>query len=216
MSTAIAYSLLVGVSLSFANIATAQAPKVSSYVLVRLPQGVILRMPRNWRVLTDDSRITLEAATEALESSINAESLPSTLPFAASYYDGNRATAGMLNVRYYPENTVTQSDVRSMLPSELKALDGELRSGLSSSAKASGNKLLEWRGTKAVDIDGLRFLVSEYRRSSPRQKSFRVRLVRLLDGARSLTVTVSYREDEHLLGPITDHMISTLQLSRDR
>jgi hypothetical protein len=205
-------SRLVLGGLFVASSAAAQTKATSDYLDVRLPQHVELKMPRNWRVLTDDSRITLNAASEALQREINAERLPSSLPFAANHYDGNRVTAGMVNIRYYPSVDVSQALVRAMSPDDLAEIDRELRQQLTASVEGGGNRLLEWRGTNTREISGLRFIVSEYRRSSPTGKTFRVRLVRLLDTQRSFTLTVSYREDAPILRPITDYMISSLQV----
>lgn len=198
----------------FATPVGAQQVFATEYVTVRLPHGVRLQMPRNWRILTEDARITLNAATEALLSTIDAERLPSTLPFAANYYDGARVTAGILNVRYYPESISTQTDVRSLGTLGVQEVDSQLRGELTASIAASGNRLLAWMGTVTQDIDGMRFLITEYRRTSPTGRTFLVRLIRMLNANRSFTVTLSYREDERVLIPIVNYMTQSLKIER--
>lgn len=210
----IPWSLTLLASMVMSTAGVAQQSRASEYVTVRLPHGVEIQMPRNWRILTDDSRITLNAASETLVHQVDLEWLPSSLPFAANYYDGARTTAGILNARYYPTQTLTQSAVRAMRPSDLQELDALLREQLVSAVGASGNRIIEWLGTRPRDIDGMRFLVTTYRRTSAIGGTFHVRLVRLLDASRSFTMTISYREDEKLLVPITDFMIGSLKVER--
>ena len=188
-----------------------QKARGSAYITLRLPQSVSMAMPRNWRVLTEDARLTVDAAREALLSEIDLESLPSHVPFAANYYDGAKVTAGILNIRYYPGQALTQRDVRHLTASDIRVIDGALRSEIIRGAAAAMVKIVEWRGTALRSINGRHFLVTEYRRTSASGKTFRVRLVRMLAGRESFTVTVSYREDEPILRPITDYMIATIR-----
>jgi hypothetical protein len=72
-------------------------------------------------------------------------------------------------------------------------------------------KLLSWVGTSRRTINAMTAIVVEFRRAGL-DGVFRVRLVRVLDGVRSFTLTASYREDQvRLLEPITSYVISTLR-----
>ena len=55
--------------------------------------------------------------------------------------------------------------------------------------------------------------VTEYKRSPIKSNgNFKVRLVRVFNGGKSFTLTVSYREDkEYVLRPICDRIISSLR-----
>lgn len=202
--------------MGFAPALAAQQSGATAYVTVRLPEGVQLRLPSNWRILTEDSRIALNARTDALLREVNAERLPSSLPFAANFYDDDRKTAGILNVRYYPSAHQSQQDVRSLTPDVLSEFDSMLRTQLTTAVAASGSRLVQWLGTTERDIDGMRFLVSIYRRTSKFGGTFRVRLLRMLDGRQSYTVTLSYREDERQLIPVIENMAASMRIDRSR
>jgi hypothetical protein len=182
------------------------------YVVVRLAHGVTLQLPRNWRVLSDNQMVTLEAAVVARNAKIGEADFSSDLTFAANYYDEEQKwTAGIVNVRYYPEQTISQRDVRGLSPAELRAVDEEGKRELTRALSSMNVKLLSWVGTSRRTINAMTAIVVEFRRAGL-DGVFRVRLVRVLDGVRSFTLTASYREDQvRLLEPITSYVISTLR-----
>ena len=104
---------------------------------------------------------TLEASVVARTAGKPEADFSSDLTFAD--FDDDGKTAAMVNVRHYPEQTISQRDVRSFSATDLHAYDVEAH-------------------------------------------------VRVLDTARSLTLTVSSREDHAtLLDPIVSYVISTLR-----
>lgn len=184
-----------------------------SYLLLKLPNGVSIELPRNWVIISGNQRVTLDAWVQARTEKLADSPLRSELSLAANYYDDRGQTAGIFNIRYYPEQEVTQREVREASPEDLAEIDAELRKNLLPAVEAAGNRLLEWRGTRRIDVNGIAVLLSEYRRTSRQVPAFRAQLARVLAGARSFTVTISYREDqEYLLAPICERVLRTIRM----
>jgi hypothetical protein len=188
------------------------ANAAGNFVLVSLPKGVTVELPRNWSVLSNNQRITIDSYVQAKRELSGAIDPSSDLGFAANYYDELGKTAVIFNIRYYPEQTVTQTMSRAATTSDTKDIDDAIHSGVVESQQQFGVQLLSWSGTTKQAINGTVAFVTEYRRAGYRDSApFRVRLVRVLNAGRSFTVTVSYREDqEHLLEPICDRVIQSI------
>ncbi len=184
----------------------------SAYVLMRMPHGVSVELPRNWHPLSSNQKTTINAVAQA-NAELAGESIDSELPTAANYYDEFGKTAALMNVRYYPDQTVTQAEIRAISVADVRDIDDMMRDLLRKSADVGGFKILEWRGTRVVKLATGVALLVEYKRSPIRQNgNFVVRLVRVMNGSRSFTLTVSYREDQDgWMQPITDRIIRTLR-----
>jgi len=190
---------------------SAAEAQTHAYVRVGLPKNVSIELPRNWFVISNNQQITLDASVVARHGNAGIADFRSELAFAANYYDESNRTAGIVNVRYYPEQTVTQADSRNASTAEVRELDAVLQQELQKGITLAGGQLLSWAGTSKHSVNGLIVFLSDYRRGSP-NGSFRVRLVRVLDAGRSFTLTVSYREDQaYFLQPISDYVIGSLR-----
>ena len=185
----------------------------SNYKTVNLPKGVSVDVPINWQVISNNQRITLDAYVETLY-----EPLDSDFPFAANYYNDNGKVDALLNIRYYPWIEITQEDVINATSDEVQYLDSILNENILISMKDIDGKLLSWNGTKKEYINGIMALVTEYRRYLGITKSAgRVRLVRVLNGHQSFTLTVSYDDtipNSFMLKGITNRIIESLSLSK--
>jgi len=165
-------------------------------------------------VATNDQRIALDTT---VESQLDLSNLPkgtSNLGFVAGYFDdaGDKAK---VNVRYYPDVKVTQDVVRQANPEEIREFDNSLKQSIYAADKTSGDATLRWGGTRKQDFIGGIALITEYRRPpiAGGQGSFNVRLVRILDGPKSFTLTISYNElDTIIFKPICDRIISSLKI----
>ena len=184
----------------------------SNYKTVNLPKGVSVDVPINWQVISNNQRITLDAYVETLY-----EPLDSDFPFAANYYNDNGKVDALLNIRYYPWIEITQKEVISTTSDEVEFLDSVLHENISLSMKAVDGKILSWHGTKKEYINGVMTLLTEYRRYSGFSMSeARVRLVRVINGNKSFTLTVSYNDtlqSSFMLEGITNRIIESLSLS---
>ena len=211
--------LLVALAALSLTVATphliAEVPTKKTIVSVALPHGVTVELPRNWVVFSDNSTVTLDAYALAI-SSRNGIKLDSDLPFAANLYNDKREAVAVFNIRYYPDQDITQKDVRTISESGISELDSMLRAEFSKSSPAMGMKILSWHGTKAARVGNKNAFITEYERSGiADDKPFRVRLVRVLDGPSSFTITVSYRAREaFFLRPICDTIIASVKTTR--
>ena len=185
----------------------------SNYKTISLPKGVSIDLPINWQVISNNQRITLDAYVETLF-----EPLDSDLPFAANYYNDNSVVEALVNIRYYPWIEATQEDVIFATPEEVQSVDDELYKGMLLAMKQIDGKILSWNGTEKDRINGIAVLVTDYRRYSGITKSnARVRLVRVLNGHQSFTLTVSYHDtiqSSFMLKGITNRIIESLSLSK--
>lgn len=188
------------------------------FVAVQLPRGVTIELPKNWVVLSNNQRITLDSSASSRLDLSGIEHESSDLPFAANCYDDRGNVIGIVNIRYYPTLDITQDDARKLSPSDVEELDSTLKANLVRSLKASGMSMTSWEGTKRTELNQIAAFVTEYhRRSIKSTGDCRVRLVRVFAADRSFTLTVSYLEPvSFLIEPITDRIIHSLMLSGTR
>jgi len=191
------------------------ASATDNFVRVKLPKGVSIEIPKNWVVLSDNQRITLDSFVESGLDLSGIEQERSGLPFAANYYDDKGNTLGILNVRYYPQLELTQADAQAANAQDVRELDAALKENMIPSLKAFNVTVTSWVGTQKSIINGITVFITEYQRKSLNGSGeFRVRLVRVLAADKSFTLTVSYHEAASLfLKPITDRIISSLNLA---
>ena len=83
------------------------------------------------------------------------------------------------------------------------------------SMKIFNGTLQSWSGTRKNNINGITTIITEYSRKALKGSGdFRIRLIRVLAGSKSFTLTVSYNKEESFtLEPITSRIISSLKLS---
>lgn len=184
-----------------------------NFVIVRLPHGVTIELPRNWVALSNNLRITLDSAVQAEQEKRADFDASSDLAFAANFYDEAGRTGGIFNIRYYPELAVSQAEAQTASSSDVQELDDAIHRELETGLSTAGLMLVQWMGTTKQLVNGKTVFVTDYRRASiSRGTLFRVRLVRTFNADNSFTITVSYREDiEVLLRPICDRVISSLR-----
>ena len=185
----------------------------SNYKTISLPKGVSIDLPINWQVMSNNERITLDAYVETLFDPLDSE-----FPFAANYYNDNDEIDALMNIRYYPREVVTQENVINMFtPDVLREMDDVLYKSSTLAMPKANLKMLSWNGTKKKLIKDTVALVTEYRRYEGLSKSnARVRLVRVLNGNKSFTLTVSYvdnKKSSFMLKEITNRIIESLSLS---
>ena len=77
-----------------------------------------------------------------------------------------------------------------------------------------GGEVTHWYGTEKVRVNQKVYLLSKYRRRSAINPNlyFRVSLLRLLEGEKSFTLTMSYEEEnEYFLKPIIEYVIDSVK-----
>lgn len=183
-------------------------------VKIQLPKGVSVELPKDWIVLSNDKRLTIDTKVKSTLDLAGLDQGSSVQPFVANYYSNGEAI-GTINIRYYVTLDLTQTDARQTTAIDVKDLDEWLKEIIFKSSNASGISILSWEGTKKSTINGLTTFITEYHRKSLTDAgSFRVRLVRVFAGDKTFTLTVSYNEKEaFFLKNITDKIISSLNMT---
>jgi len=196
----------------FALLAVARA--ANNFVPVKLPHGVQVELPRNWKILSSNQRITIDSRVQTSNERVGIFDYSSDLNYGANYYDDSGKTAGSMNIRYYPDSQISLAEARTAEQSDVRELDRALRESIVKASRANGLSVLAWNGTSKKVINGITVFVTKYKRSPINNNgNFKVRLVRVFDLNKSFTLTVSYREDqEYLLRPICDRIISSLRI----
>ena len=194
----ISFFLFAGV---FANQTLAQSP----FVPIKLSNGISFVLPKNWMVIDTNTRTTLEASVAAR---VPIE-VDSSLPFAANLYDSNDRVIGIVNLRIYPNMDVYQNEVIGWNSSMMDEINQVLRNSLSEGVMLGGGEVTHWYGTEKARVNQKVYLLSKYRRRSAINPNsyFRVSLLRLLEGEKSFTLTMSYEEkNEYFLKPIIEYV----------
>lgn len=200
---------IVGLTLAGALCAASAA---SNFSPIDLPHGVHIELPINWTALSDNKRTTLAAFTQAQVERLKSKEPKVETPFAANLYDDAGLVAASMNIRFYPGLLLSQSDALRFTWQEVSELDQELQRTVIPGAESLGQRVLAWRGTKKLNINGLIAFVSEYRVSAAKGGPFVVRLVRVFNVKDSFTLILSFREDNVLLEPIIDRVVRTMQV----
>lgn len=188
----------------------------SNFITVLLPLGISIDIPRNWEVLNNDQLITLDTT---VESQLDLTRLPkdaSTLSFAAYHSDGTLENAKVI-VRYYPNTEVFQEEIRRYGSKEIQEFDNAIKQSIFNAAKLSGDTILSWGGTRKQEIGNHSALITSYRRPPfpGQQGSATVQLLRVFDGAKTFSVTVSYNEMSAVFyKPICERIMSTIGIRK--
>ena len=202
-------------ALNLATSASAQSSTTSNssvYRALEFDDGVSLELPSNWKLLSDSTRQTMDAARVARETAAIGEPQDSKLPFAANLYGDGGHVLAMANLRFYSQMTMTQASVLALDGELLQAIDDLAREETENNMRRTGQEI-SWLGARRVAIGDLVAIVCSYeRKSADLLDHFCVRLVRFHDGPRSFTLTLSHRKSQTaLLKPICDHIMRSLR-----
>lgn len=180
-----------------------------------------LDVPRNWRI-TSNFNADMDAATrERLRAAGLPTAIPSTLTFSAGRYLESGQALAWLNVRADAEEAILNPEVAVASDADVASLDREFQSLALRAAGASQFSIVDWAGTTRRQISGLTFLITVYERSPVSgtnhtgSSNVVVRLIRLLDGRRTTTLTIAYaKAAEYIMAPIADHIAMSLRFTR--
>ena len=114
----------------------------SNFVKVSLTKGVTIDIPRNWSVMSNNKRITLDTWKESVLESHKLTDVENSLPFAATYYDDRGEVAGTFAIRFYPNIVVSQSEAIAADSVFTKELDAGVRDNFTKGYETSGGKLI--------------------------------------------------------------------------
>lgn len=187
---------------------------IDSVLIIKLPKDVEVHIPSNWSILTKGTISTLDVVSKKLESNTNKTYASSDLNFGANLFDSNSKTLALLNIRYYPELEITQAEVMSFTSADIKEIDNLLKKDLYKAGQLFGYKINKWWGTKPVSINNAHFLITKYERTSPKNDGNSiVQLIRMINGDKSFTITVSFKSHKvRELKPICDKIINSIKI----
>ena len=187
----------------------------------RVSPHASLEVPQNWR-LTSEFNADFDASVrERQRASGLPPGDPSSVTFSAGRYLDSGQALAWTNVRIYPQESITNAEIASAPDAEIAKFDQELQAGAFRGARAAQFSIVSWAGTARWQHSGVAFLVSAYERSPlvganhTRGSNVVVRLIRLLDSARSLTLTVAHaKSGDYIMRPIVDRIALSLHVAR--
>lgn len=165
----------------------------SNFVLVKLPQGIELELPRGWRLLGSELYEVIDAAAEAALDLADAK-LPGDI-------NGKQT---LLVANSSPRSTYAAIRINSMdpllTPEEFMSVAGneKAEAAIKLALTQQENQLLEFKSMRTEEASGLPTLVIEYRRSGSKGP-VHVQINRLLTSAREISIILSYRESEAVM-----------------
>lgn len=179
--------------------------KFSKQFEVLLPKGVSVHLSNSWKVFSASQVVSLDSLTNSKLQEAGQLHAEGNLNFAANFYNSVNETIGIFNIRYYPDIRESNEEIASFTKEELELLNNQLFQNISTGVKANGGKVLEWNGSKFEKINSKLYIVSKYSRKGANGSVFKVQLIRMINGSKSFTVTLSYRsEDDSQMSKIID------------
>lgn len=192
------------------------AVSANNFVIISLPYGVQIELPKNWEVLSNKKLVALDTSVQSILELSGIFDATHDLKFGANYYNDKGENKALMNIRYYPNIDISQSDAGNAGQSEISEIDSAARESSDKSGKSSGFSIIKWSGTNKQVINGAVVFITEYKRSPITGNGIDnviVRLVRVFNGGKTFTLTISYHEDqEYLLRPICDRVISSIRI----
>ena len=176
-----------------------------NFTNINLPEGVTIQLPKDWTILANQQRVAIDSAVKGIEPDLHSD-----YHFAANYYGNTGKTEALVNIRYYPDQYITQTEVSSLTEDDIVEIDAELRGAMEKAGRIAGYSVINWNGTKRTTINGVLALVTEYTRTPLNNGVFCVRIVRVLNKEKSYSLTVSYKLSEQALRQATDNIIASM------
>jgi hypothetical protein len=174
---------------------TAEAQSSSNFVLVKLPRGIELQIPKGWWLLgADHNRLIQTSAEAAMDLSgiglpegerinlIAANSMP-------------RSTYAAVRVDSTIPASVAPSEFASMTKADVRELQTVILQMLRKTLPTQGIQLIEFFGSRIEKISSHPAIVTEYRRTGPKGPVF-VQSNQIFTSNQEITINLSYRESE--------------------
>lgn len=137
---------------------------------------------------------------------------PRSPAFSANYYVASQLVA-MVNLTYHADQRQDQAAIRALTAAEVAEVDRGTHAWVAQLGERSGFRVIQWLGTSRRRVADKTALVIEYlRASSVDGAAQRVRLIRVIDGPRSFTLTLACRIDREVeLWPMMERMIDSIR-----
>ncbi len=179
----------------------------SSFIEINVNNNISFDIPRNWVVLSDNKRITLNSIIES------ALLISGSVRFQANLKDDNGRPITTVQI-YRWKSELNQTDVDAFGEPDIVEFNRQMQSQTNKGLHAVGGTVSNWHRTRKLHINDLVVLASEYSRPSNLAPfgHFRVQVLRIYSGEKSFSFVISYHEETILpLRILVDKVISTLR-----
>ena len=173
--------------------------------------GYAIDIPTNWKTKSQAYKEALDRTTRS-----KMQFLPqwrSKLVYAAQLLDQKGVQIGWVSVRTHPEYEKIQAVWNQLTPRHYQLIYDQILAKVELNYSKLGLKVIERIKPRTLKIGKYDSLLFEYRRKNPWGSTSLVRTLMVLNGKKSLGVTVSDDERFPKLRPVTDHILTSI---RDR
>ncbi len=192
-----------------AVLAQTTPPSDTKFTKLKLPLGVSVEVPKNWRVFDSETNSTIETVAEASISLANVDinSRKKVNLFRANSVPQTTYAAIAINAT---DSELNPEDLKSGSDAELKEVAPMMKGMMEQSLSAQNLKLLDFYEVRREFIGSHPALVIEYKRSGP-QGPVIVQMTRLLLKNKEISLNLSYRESEaQLWKPVVRYIRQSL------
>jgi len=211
-------TLLIVVTLISSEEAQSQVAKAdsSNFVLMSLPRGVEILVPRGWKVFGQQWTDAFKASAETGLNLAGIE-LPSgkqVVLFAANSVPSG--TFASIRISSVMPPSMSVAEIASLTPTDLRQLRAESLSMWQQTLATQKASLISLHAVTVQTLAGHQALITEYRRSSGLASSpVKVQVNQIFTPTQEIMLTLSYREDEASLWlPVLSKIRASLRLSR--
>lgn len=184
-------------------------PSDAKFTKLKLPLGVSVEVPKNWRILDKETNSTIETAAEASLNLANVD-----LPTGKKV---NLFRANSVPQTTYAGIAINASDsefdpdiLKDASDAEIKESTPMMKEMMEQSLSGQSLKVLEFSDVRREFVGSHPALVVEYKRSGP-QGAVIVQMTRLLLKGKEISLNLSYRESEaQLWKPVVQYIRKSL------
>ncbi|MBA3805861.1 MAG: hypothetical protein H0X14_09160 [Acidobacteria bacterium] len=184
----------------------------SNFAKLKLPLGVSVEVPKNWRLLDGDINATIETAAEAALN-LSGVDLPKGKKvnlFRANSMPTTTYAAIAINAT---DSELNPDELKNASEAEIRELSSMMSEMMQKSLAAQNLKVIEFYGVRREYVGKHPALVTEYKRSGP-QGPVIVQMTRLFLGQKEISLNLSYRESEaQLWKPIIQYIRKSLTVT---
>lgn len=182
----------------------------SYFMTVKLPRGVEIDLPKDWRLFSNEQKKLIETSAEAAMDNTGIEMPKGT--------EVNLLSARAMPESMYAAAWVYSSTPIAKLPLEVKNMSSaeiidygnELKGGVSKLLPQQGYKLLQFNAIRRVTISGYPAFIMDYRRSGLKGPVM-VRAIQIYTPSQELNISLSYRESETAIWkPVIDKAFNSI------
>ena len=166
----------------------------ATIITAQLKYGIRIAVPSDWGLFNAEEVGALDRYVGKILDLSKYQSVDSQLLIAANYPPPPADTLAIMNVRYYGDLNVTETDLKSLSAQDVLEFDKGVKAMIIKSLEAVHGKLVAWLGTKKLELNGHPVLISEYRRQLAADSPFHVQLAKFFPKSGAFTVTLSHKE----------------------